>query len=443
VSFLLTYNQREANQPTTFTFSNLGKRWSHGWMSYVEDDPSSVGAPIVLFPRGGGQEPYNGFVSGVSARQADTRAVLTIVSTSPIKYEREFSDGSKEVFAQSDGATTAPRRIFLTESKDSQGNKLTFTYDSQLRLVSVTDAISQVTTLYYELASDPLKITKVTDPFGRAARFAYDDLGQLTRITDVIGLVSELEYGSSDFIRALTTPYGTTVFEKGAGPYNTTTNWYVQATDPLGGKERVEQLLNNAPLSATDASNTAPTGFTGNTNLNTHLSVYYSKLAMDRATSDPPDPTKGQIARWRSSTQFKVSGYHVQSTKQPLENRVWYEHQGETLSNGVGSDGRPAKIGRVLDDGTSQIHRYEYGSRGNVTRYTDPLGRETVYEYASNDQDLLRAKQKNGAAYELLQEMTYNSAHQRPAQRRQSLKKRRSRRSSRKRPLPRLPRWWR
>ena len=35
----------------------------------------------------------------------------------------------------------------MTESIDPQGNKLTFTYDAQLRLVAITDALGQVTTL--------------------------------------------------------------------------------------------------------------------------------------------------------------------------------------------------------------------------------------------------------------------------------------------------------
>lgn len=420
--FQATYNQREAYQPTTFFFSNLGKRWVHYWMSYVEDDPTAVGNPIELYVRGGGREPYSGFVNGVSAPQQDVRAVMTIVSTSPIKYERELPDGSKEVFAQSDGAATAPRRIFLTEIKDPQGNKLTLTYDGQLRLVSVTDAIGQVTTLSYALASDPLKITKVTDPFGRFATFAYDDAGLLIKITDVIGISSEFEYGYNyeyttntlDFVRALTTPYGTTTFRGGAGPYaNIPNNRWVEATDPVGGTERVEHILNGTnPLPASDAANTVPVGFTGNSNLNTHLSIYYSKLAMSRQTTDPPNPADGEITKFRSSSQFKISAYQIQSVKKPLENRVWYEHEGETIQNGVGPTGRPAKIGRVLDDGSSQIYRYEYNSKGEITRETDSVGRETVYEFAANEQDVLKVKQKNGANYDLLQELTYNASHQ-------------------------------
>lgn len=59
----------------------------------------------------------------------------------------------------------------MTEHVDPQGNTLTFTYDSQLRLLAVTDAIGQVTRLDYELPGDIWKLTKGTDPFGRTATF--------------------------------------------------------------------------------------------------------------------------------------------------------------------------------------------------------------------------------------------------------------------------------
>jgi RHS repeat-associated protein len=39
------------------------------------------------------------------------------------------------------------------------------------------------------------------------------------------------------------------------------------------------------------------------------------------------------------------------------------------------------------------------------------VGRETVFEYASNELDFLKVKQKNGSTYDLLKEVTYNSAH--------------------------------
>jgi YD repeat-containing protein len=93
--------------------------------------------------------------------QLFSHATLVRTSSSPIRYERRLRDGVVEVFAQADGASTFPRRVFMTEWRNATGNKLTFTYDGSLRLVAVTDAIGQVTTLTYGLASDPLKITQV------------------------------------------------------------------------------------------------------------------------------------------------------------------------------------------------------------------------------------------------------------------------------------------
>ena len=77
---------------------------------------------------------------------------------------------------------------------DPFGNAVTLTYDANLRLVAITDAIGQVTTITYEHPTDIYKITKVTDPFGRFAAFEYDASSRLTNITDVIGLTSEFTY---------------------------------------------------------------------------------------------------------------------------------------------------------------------------------------------------------------------------------------------------------
>jgi hypothetical protein len=70
---------------------------------------------------------------------------------------------------------------------------------------------------------------------------------------------------------------------------------YRAATDPVGGTERVEHILNGTNrLPASDSGSLVPTGFSGNSGLNTHVSVYYSKLVMSRQTTDPPDPTEGE-----------------------------------------------------------------------------------------------------------------------------------------------------
>src|SRR5262249_13504513 len=149
-----------------------------------------------VFRRGGGQDPFLGFngASNSFAQDTRTRTTLTRVSDDPIRYERTLPDGSVEVFTKSDGSVGSQRRVFMTQSIDPQGNALTFTYDSQMRLVAVTDAIGQVTTLSYDLPQDIWKLTRVTDPFGRSATFTYDTSGRLATSTDVLGLTSSVTY---------------------------------------------------------------------------------------------------------------------------------------------------------------------------------------------------------------------------------------------------------
>ena len=115
----------------------------------------------------------------------------------------------------------------------------------------VVDAAGKETRLFYELPPGPgndLKITKVEDPFGRFATFDYDSSGRLEKITDVILIESAFDYetGPGDFIEKLTTPYGITSFATGIGndPHQRDADRWLQVTDALGGKERVEYYPN-------------------------------------------------------------------------------------------------------------------------------------------------------------------------------------------------------
>src|SRR5262249_22992885 len=111
-------------------------------------------------------------------------------------YERRLPDGSKEIYSLPDGTRpgAGSRRIFLTAIVDPAGNQLKINYDSRFRITSVVDALNQTVTLSYDLPSDPLKITKVTDPFGRTATLIYAGQGHLAGVTDVAGLTSRFVY---------------------------------------------------------------------------------------------------------------------------------------------------------------------------------------------------------------------------------------------------------
>jgi RHS repeat-associated protein len=409
VRFTVRYNQREVFQPQIPYYGNFGPKWTYDWLTYVEDNPSNLTASVNVYIRGGGQETSSGYNASTQsyAPHMESRAVVVRTSTSPIRYERRLPDGSVEVFAQPDGGMNFPRRVFMTSWRDAQGNTVQLTYDQYLRLVAITDAIGQITTLSYDDPVDNPKITRVTDPFGRSATFEYNASGQLSRITDVIGIESSFTYRAGDVVSSLTTPYGTTTFSTGESG---TTRW-VDVTDPLGGKERVEFRHDAPGIAGSDPTNTIPAGMPvpiTNQFLQYRNTFYWDKRA---SALFPGDYTKARLWHWLHTTDVNVASGVIESTKNPLENRAWYAYPGQTSSAFVGTSDKPRAIGRVLDDGNTQLYRYEYNSNGKPTKIIDPAGRETVFEYDTNDIDLLRIKEKNGAAYELLGSFTYNSQH--------------------------------
>ena len=413
INFTVTYNQRDAQQPHTFNYSNLGPKWTFNWLSYVTDDPNNTSANATVYVAGGGAEKYSGFDSGSQSYQPDPQSHAVLVRTAPAAYEKRFPDGSKQVFILSDGSFSFPRKIFMTQWVDPAGNAVTIGYDGSFRVTTLTDALGRVTTIAYELPGDPLKITKVTEPFstGRYASFAYNGNGQLSSITDEIGIQSIFTYATdgTNFITSLQTPYGTSTFASGQSG----SNKWIEMTDPLGGKERVEYRDNAPGISATDPSATVPAGFT-NSALDVANTFYWDKKAIEMY---PPvngvyDYTKARIVHWTYNATGSVTGIAA-SEKAPLENRIWYAYAGQSDTNHAGSSGNPSQVARVLGDGTTQSSRYQYNSIGKITKSIDPIGRVMAYVYDSNNIDLLEVRQTTGTANELLRKFTYNSQHER------------------------------
>jgi RHS repeat-associated protein len=427
VPFRITYYQRQPFQPQLFTYSNAGAWWTFDWLSFVVDDatPAHAGWEATVVLRGGGAENY--FMAdptGVYPAHWRTRAVLVRTSADPIRYERRLRDGSVEVFAQSNGSQTTQRQVFLTDIIDAKGLALHLTYDDQLRVVAITDAAGLVTTLSYDLASDPEKVTRMTDPFGRSATLTYAAEGLLASITDAIGLRSSFVYGDGDFITALTTPYGTTRFthEADGDPYDTYFR-FVQAIDPVGGTERAEFRWSTTDIASVAPAAEVPTGMTAyNHDLDKFNTFYWDKRAMATA---PGAVGSATITHWLSSVWTDVSlitgTYAIQiftsgvphSVKRPLEHRAWYAYPGqEAPYDRVGAWVQPTQTARVLDDGSTQLWQATYNNQGNVTTRTDPVGRQTTYEYAANGIDLVAIRQtSNGINDALATFSNYTAQH--------------------------------
>ncbi|MBO9712630.1 RHS repeat-associated core domain-containing protein [Sphingomonas sp.] len=406
INFDIYYSHRDVQQPATFNYVNFGHKWTFGWLSYMTDKRSSGGA-VDLYQRGGGDEPYT--MSGAtSSPGAYSQAYVTAQTVSgATTFTRHLKDGSLEVFGQALG-----NKYFMTAVIDRQGNKVTISYDAQMRIASITDAIGQVTTLSYG-NSDPLKVTKITDPFGRSASFTYNGAGQLASITDVLGITSQYTYGTGDFVSALKTPYGTTSFAFG----DVTTDAslgdrrFLNVTDTLGRVSRVEFRQDAPGIPFSDP--VVPAGMlTQNSYLNYRNSFIWNPEQYKVATAGGGlDYAKAKILHFVHTRDFSATSRVIESTKEPLERRVWRDYAGQSIGYQEGTSNLPLHIGRVLDDGTTRLETFAYNSAGNVTSYTDPAGRKQLFTYDSSGLDLLTASNVTGGTSRLLTSLTYNGQH--------------------------------
>src|SRR5260221_13461849 len=380
-------------------------------MAYVVDDPTNPGADVTLFPRGGGNFTFAGFSTTTQSYALDLVSNTTLVLISPTSYERLFPDGSKEIYAQPNAVTGAGRQVFLTQVVDSHGNTLTFKYDSKYRLVSVKDAIGQVTTLQYALKADPYKITEVKDPFGRSAKLSYASVNgtyMLASTTDEIGITSSFQYDVG-FLHQLKTPYGNTTFFFDQNFGDIGTGRSVDIYDPENGHRRIEY---NQNVNYSFSDSLIPSGMNlFNAYLNFRDTFYWDQHAMAVA---PYDYTKAVVYHFQHSPDGQSTSRLLESVGRPLESRTWMNYPGQGQSgfeSGV-TIGKPSLVGRIVDNsGTTQLSQYSYNGLGNITSGVDPSGRITQFIYATNGIDVMQVQHYNGSTYDTVRSTVYNGQH--------------------------------
>lgn len=443
-AILLSYAQYDAPPSSYYPAFNISYGWTMSAISFLTDTIVATGGVVIVRMPGGGTRRSTEYVSALGRYNPDLKDGRSTVkvSSTPVVYERTQRDGTVERYASPDAATPGyPRTVYLTQRIDPQGNALTYSYGtitgtigsvtcspSCIRLNSVTDAAGGVTTFTYGHATNPLLVTKITDPFGRFTTLAYNANDRLQSITDPVGIVSSVTYagiGSQDRVTGLTTPYGTTSFSTTGSGGNVRV---VQITDPLGGVSRLESTAAYAmPIPATEAA--VPTGMNVQNNyLNYGNSFFFDAMVLPIAQPTPGgtiDYTKAEITHW-----FTVRGHNqmsslVGSIKHPLENRIWFNYNEQyDPYNAQGDLDFPTLVGRVLDDGTTQLSRASYNvevitpthtwkGNGVPMTATDPLGRTVKLNYASNFIDVTSVQRQISATptYATLASFTYDSNH--------------------------------
>ena len=96
VRFTVRYNQRDAYQPATFSYSNLGPKWTFDWLSYIKDDPSHPVNPVEYYMMGGGTRSFTDFDTGTATYAPQQLDQTRLVRTSPDSYEMLSGDGARK-----------------------------------------------------------------------------------------------------------------------------------------------------------------------------------------------------------------------------------------------------------------------------------------------------------------------------------------------------------
>ena len=108
-------------------------------------------------------------------------------------WVRRMKDGTKHVFSASG---------LHLQTVDRNGNTVSYEYDVQDRLLSVTDPGSGVTSFSYAGG----KLTSVTDPAGRTTQFTIDGAGNLVTVITPDGASTQYSYDSRHRLITRTDP---------------------------------------------------------------------------------------------------------------------------------------------------------------------------------------------------------------------------------------------
>jgi len=412
--FHLTYNHQERSLPDLFHSSNVGPKWIHNWMSAVKVSGANPKIIYYCHPEGGTLQLDGSPGSGAAptgkgwsrpAFRSGRRWRLLEVNGGQV-FQVLHPDGSQEEF----GPTQDAGRYLLAKTMDKMGNTTTLTYDSENRLIAVTDPMGKSMRMEYQWPVDPLKLSRVFDPHGRSCVLSYTGTGMLASITDMAGFTSSFSYGGpqeagtypADFLSAMTTPYGTTRFAMG----ETYERRWVQAIDPSGLSERVDYRQKAPGIAGSEAR--APMGMT-NSGLSQRNSFYFNKQA---AATEPLDYTKARLYHWLLGPEgSQYSTPVLASEKAPLESRIWYLYPGQTDATRIGTSSKPSRTLRLLDDGTTQSRSASYTPLGKISRSTDAAGRVTAYDYSDDGLDLLQVRNLTGGRNETLATCRYGAQH--------------------------------
>ena len=396
ISFALAFKQRESFTGFNPSIFGVGKKWNFSWFSYIALDQNTNN---VVFFADGGQQTYTG-------TNFDYITNTRLTGNTTNGYTLFYADGSQDVYGfvvtNSSGTFL---EAFLTQRLNPQGQKTTLNYNSYspsspvIRLKNVVDGDGRTNQISYLTNSFSANlISQVTDPFGRSISLAYDSHGHLTNITDVAGLSTSFAYGTfndpnfgaSDWVIQMVTPYGTNSFQLNETADNDTPPncRSVLVTGPDGSKQ-LFLYTNGAPgIASSYPTNqipvTSPFADTFDTNnLDQRNSFHwgprqYAALSTTNISSfTTNDFRKALMQHWLLSGPSTVGAtLSMRRSPSPDTNgsiegqKTWFDYAGKTNFQYQGTQALPLCVAAVLPDGTTTFGRQDRNLVGNTVTNT-------------------------------------------------------------------------
>ena len=277
----------------------------------------------------------------------------------------------------------------LTEEKDRNGNALTLSY-TESKLKTVKDGAGRELTFTYtgsqvESIEDPMghkvkytyessNLATVTLPGEEKARwkFKYDGSRRLTELTDARGNTLKEEYDEKGRVKLQTDPLERkTKFEYGeAGGVKETT-----ITEPNGSTTLIKSNAAGEPTETIRAKGTG---------LEQKTTSEYTKAYALKSTTDPNKHTttyeydaEGNLTLEKDAegneSKWTYNSTHDVKTETTPKN--------ETTTINRDKKGNVELIERPAPGATTQKISFKHAENGDLESETDPLERQTKYEY--------------------------------------------------------------
>jgi YD repeat-containing protein len=186
-----------------FTSRSAGGMFGPGWTSTFDESIFVDSGNFVTQLRGDGGPWYFAFntwdgsgnptfkVGGPASQTASL--TQTVMQATP-NWTLSFQNGEKRVYDYFSGK--------LLSITDRNGNATTLTYDASSRLIRVADAASRH--LYFSYASpSSYLVTGVTSDFGVTLQYAYDSQGRLVQVTEPDLTTVSFQFDQSSHITAV------------------------------------------------------------------------------------------------------------------------------------------------------------------------------------------------------------------------------------------------